>query len=301
MVGRATSVQEAFSVNDLHYYRRHIKTCKRRSRGRKELSCNCPLWVDGTLNGKRYNRALGTRNLARAAAIIEKIQAPDYREPKPMADAIAEFQASRQDLGDGTRRNYRRVLGNLAAVAKAHGVTAMTQVEVELIDHYREARPIGGNTRGKELEALRVFFRFAVARKWIKENPAAAVKAPKIKPTEKEPYTPDDISQFLAATEKLGRTPYERLRSRALVLLLRYTALRISDVALLEVPACATAKSLYAPPRTPNRSSCLCRRFCSTLWSVSPGRSVRPKASTGISFGAETAAGERPSAMQKER
>jgi integrase len=119
-------------------------------------------------------------------------------------------------------------------VTKAHGIAAMPDITVELVDRYREARPIRSSTWVKERELLVVFFNFAIARKWIEENPAAAVKAPKIKPTEKEPYTPADISRFLAATEKLGRTAYERLRALALLLLLRYTAMRISDVALLE-------------------------------------------------------------------
>jgi len=221
-------------MSGLYYYRRHLKTCKRRGRGRKELSCTCPIWVDGMLNGKRYNRSLDTRNLTRAAAMIEEIQSPNYREPKLLAEAIAAFQTAQQDLSSGTQRNYHRVLAHLLTTATAHRVIAMPHVTVELIDRYRETRPICAQTWVKELAALRTFFRFGMARKWTQENPAAAVKAPKIKPTEKTPYSSDDISRFLAAAEKLGRTPYERLRARAWVLLLRFTAMRISDVALLE-------------------------------------------------------------------
>ncbi len=55
-----------------------------------------------------------------------------------------------------------------------------------------------------------------------------------LKPPEREPYTPNEVAKVIAAASTMGRGAYERLRARAMVLLLRYTALRISDVALLE-------------------------------------------------------------------
>jgi integrase len=54
-----------------------------------------------------------------------------------------------------------------------------------------------------------------------------------IKPTDKEPYSRQDIIKILSACDLFGQRAYERLRARAMTLLLRYTGLRISDVALL--------------------------------------------------------------------
>jgi len=69
-------------------------------------------------------------------------------------------------------------------------------------------------------------------RKWTLDNPARAIAMPKnIKPSDKEPYSASDVIKILVACDTLGRCSYERLRARAMVLLLRYTALRISDVA----------------------------------------------------------------------
>lgn len=53
------------------------------------------------------------------------------------------------------------------------------------------------------------------------------------KPKPREPYTQAEILQILAAPQSFGRNAYERLRARAMVLLLRYYGLRISDVATL--------------------------------------------------------------------
>ena len=109
------------------------------------------------------------------------------------------------------------------------------QITTEDIDALRSFRKIAAATWVKHQEILRQFFGFCLKRKWIEDNPAAAVDRPKnIKPNEVEPYTRDQVIRILMACDDFGRGPYERLRARAMVLLLRYTALRISDVALLE-------------------------------------------------------------------
>ena len=48
------------------------------------------------------------------------------------------------------------------------------------------------------------------------------------------PYTAAEVVKIVTAAGTIGKGDYERLRARAAVLLLRYAALRISDVALLE-------------------------------------------------------------------
>ena len=67
----------------------------------------------------------------------------------------------------------------------------------------------------------------------VSANPAADVDSPRVKPKPKEPFTRVEVSQMISACDGLGKRPYERLRARAMVLLLRCTALRISDVAQL--------------------------------------------------------------------
>jgi len=47
------------------------------------------------------------------------------------------------------------------------------------------------------------------------------------------PYTREEIVRIIAACDQMGRTSYERLRARAMVLVMRYTGLRISDVVTL--------------------------------------------------------------------
>jgi integrase len=47
------------------------------------------------------------------------------------------------------------------------------------------------------------------------------------------PFTSEEIVRTIAACDQIGRAKYERLRARAMVLLMRYAGLRVSDVVTL--------------------------------------------------------------------
>jgi hypothetical protein len=60
------------------------------------------------------------------------------------------------------------------------------------------------------------------------------VKSPRnIKPTDVRPLTPTEVAAIIRGCGLIGQTAYERLRTRAMIPTLRYTALRIGDVAML--------------------------------------------------------------------
>ena len=108
------------------------------------------------------------------------------------------------------------------------------EIKVDHLDDYRAARKLARITEQKELETLRQFFAFCRERDWIGDNPAKRIKSAKhIKPNEVIQYSPTEIARIVGACEAIGRASYERLRAKAMVLLLYHTALRISDVATL--------------------------------------------------------------------
>lgn len=95
----------------------------------------------------------------------------------------------------------------------------------------RDLRPV---TSLKELQTLRQFFGFCYDRKWIGENVAKRIKGPRnLKPNDVEPYTVNELTMILTACDNFGRGAYERARARTMVLLWRFTALRIGDIAML--------------------------------------------------------------------
>jgi len=84
-----------------------------------------------------------------------------------------------------------------------------------------------------------------ISRKWTTTNPAKDLSAPRnIKPNEVVPYTPQEESRILAACDQIGGgkynrsgARYEQLRARAMIMLFRHTALRVSDVCTLRKDA----------------------------------------------------------------
>jgi site-specific recombinase XerD len=216
-------------------YRRHLKACPHRPKGRAHLKCGCPLSLDITTDtGKRRRVSLKTADMARARKRAIALESEDRPPSKAITDAVAAFLDSMSDRAHGTQRNNRRILGHFLALCGAAGVQVVESIDLELIDRYRASRAIAASTWAKELEIIRHFLAYCMARKWIGTNPAKEIRAHKPKPTEKKPYTPEEVVKIIAACDSLGLGAYERLRARAMVLLMRHAALRVSDVALLK-------------------------------------------------------------------
>jgi site-specific recombinase XerD len=224
----------------LKLQRRHTPRCPDRAKGLNYLSCKgkCPFRVSGTdANGERIRETLKTRDLARASkrlAELESRGALDERPKGKRLDDAIEAYLSNIEVGAGTRENYERVLKHLAVTAADAGVEMLHGVEVELIDQYRKSRDVSLLTWGKELAALRAFFAHCNDRGWMKGNPAKVIRMPKARLPQPDPYTAADVAAMLDACDTFGQRNYERKRALAMILLLRHTALRIGDVALME-------------------------------------------------------------------
>jgi integrase len=220
----------------LNLYRRHLSDCKPgQKRGAAYTGCNCPIWCDGKLNGERVRKSLETRDWQRAIRKLAAMEDPNAPLVKPIAEATTAFENHIQTLAESSRRKYKNVLAKLGKYCKGAGLHDLMELTVERLDAYRAGRGLSPITSLKELQTLRQFLAFCQERRWIPDNPAKRIKMPRnIRPEEVVPYTPAEVSKILAACEAIGRGPYERLRARAMILLLRYTGLRISDMATLE-------------------------------------------------------------------
>ena len=162
-------------------------------------------------------------------------ESPDTPVLKPIQDAINAFLTHYRELAPSTLRKYRNVMNHIAAYCDKDAVRTMAEMTVETLDGFRASRRIGRVTAQKELQTLRQFCAFCVDRKWLSENLAKRIKPPKnVKPEPIEPYTTEEVGAMLIASDGFGRTSYERLRARAMLLLLRYTGLRISNIATLD-------------------------------------------------------------------
>ena len=192
---------------------------------------------DGYLDGRRVLRqSLKTCDMARARKHAVALEFSDRQAFKPVSEAIAGFleHCQSEALEQSTIRKYRNTLNHLKAFCAGRRIDMMVELTADHLDAFRSSRGLAAITGSKELQLLRQFCGFAFDRKWTDENVAKRIKPPRnIKPNDVEPFPVSDIGQIIRACDGIGRGPYERLRARAMILTLRYTALRIGDVAML--------------------------------------------------------------------
>ncbi len=156
------------------------------------------------------------------------------RSRKALTDAIEAFHAQHAERAAETKRKYKRVLSFLARYCEGAHLRCVDQITVETMDGYAVWRNKDNWTWIKEIEILRQFFAFCIDREWTRKNPARALKRPRLlEANDVVPFTSAEIVRIIAACDQIGRAPYERLRSRAMVLLMRYAGLRVSDVVTL--------------------------------------------------------------------
>jgi integrase/recombinase XerC len=173
---------------------------------------------------------------------------------RAIADAVTRFLKTRGEMDEhgkydsngvvrGTWRKYNCSLQHLVAFCRSRGCHSLPDISLELLEDFRASRRIHPVTSRVELQTLRTFFAYCIRHRWITINLAKEIEPPRnLKPNEVIPYTLVEESLILAACLEIGRSAagdssYERLRARAMILILRHTALRISDVCTMEKSA----------------------------------------------------------------
>jgi site-specific recombinase XerD len=224
----------------LTLYRRHLASCRHREKGRKHRSCQCPLWVEGTLRGEHIRRSLDMRSWEATQDLLREWES---RGPKralmTVEDAIEKFleDAQARELADATIGKRKVLLARLKAFAREAGVKYVSQLGPDEIRTFRASWKDSPVTAAKNLERMRSFFRFCVGMKWVDENPAAMLRPPRFHQTPTLPFTEEEWAAILAAVERYPtRNSYgidSRARLRAFLLVLRYSGLRIRDVVCL--------------------------------------------------------------------
>ena len=222
----------------LTIYRRHRKDCAHRSEGRKYRRCRCPIWVDGFLAGRETRKSLDTADWQKAQDKVREWEAQDS-EPKNAAEPITIQQAGEKFIADANARKlnestiykYSLLFKQLGNFAQKGGLRYLKELELTTLDEFRSEWKDGPRSSLKKLERLRAFLRFCERRKWIDNNPATDLKAPKIQNKPTMPFTHAEILKILAAFDKYadraGVANAQRLK--AFVLLLRYSGMRIGD------------------------------------------------------------------------
>ena len=224
----------------LTIYRRHRRNCKHRAKGRKHRHCQCPIWVDGVIGGREIRESLKLRDWQRAQDTIREWEAEDRRitppERKTLTDCWREFLADveARKLHESTIRKYKSLRRQMEEFAKTRARLFIDEFDLPTVSQFRSHWKDGQRSSAKKLERLRAFFNFAQKRKWVAENPARELKAPKIMLCPTMPFSREEMIRILEAIDNYRDEIHERgsqngLRLRGLVLLLRYSGMRIGD------------------------------------------------------------------------
>ena len=235
----------------LKTFRRHIKNCVLRAKGRNARNCRCPIWVDGMLVEKRILKSLDMRDWQKAQETIRDWEiegAPVKEELKQHAveHCVDEFMADAKARGlrEPTLKKYRVLLENvrenkiathspsLIEFCAGKGLRFVEQLDLSWLKQFRAQWADKNIASQKKLERLRAFGRFATDHGWWPENYPQKIKAPTVTDAPTMPFTIDEVTRLLAACNDYAG---EAARLRAFVLLLRYSALRVGDAATCPV------------------------------------------------------------------
>lgn len=232
----------------LTIYRRHRKDCSHRNEGRSYRRCRCPIWVDGFLDAAEVRKSSGLRDWERAQALVREWEAEGQLRAEPEASPITLSEAFEAFLRDAKARNlkertiykYQLLSRQFEQFARASGFRFLKELDAPALRNFRATWKDANLAALKKLERLRTFFCFAQSSKWIEDNPAKGLKNPKVSARPTMPFTYDEMIRILHACDKFheasgpsGKMNARRLR--ALVLLLRYSGMRIGDTVSLSV------------------------------------------------------------------
>jgi integrase/recombinase XerD len=225
-------------------YRRHKPNCPHFAEGRAYHHCKCKIWADGVLGGRELRKSLKTRDWTKANQMIQKWEAEEKVTERAAAVTLdeawtsinAEFVA--RGLSQETIRKYKRLENQMKAFATKRSLTLLNQFDLNTLSQFRTTWADRPRAAGKKLERLRAFFRFAVDRQWVETNLATKIKMPEVADAPTMPLEPEEVKKLYAACDALAgeaskRSRLKALRLKTLMIVMRYTGLRMSDAVQL--------------------------------------------------------------------
>jgi integrase/recombinase XerD len=198
------------------------------------------IWYDWNIDGRRITKPIGTRDWQRAQQLAREMEA-EGRVLDPNGKTVTVERACDDFLADAKARGsrepslykYKLLLARLKTFAADKGLTFISHFDVDTTAKFRESWTNKGTSARKKLESLRTFFTFCHDRNWVESNPAKKLKMGKNEEPPVEPFTKDQVARILAAIADYP-DKQNAVRLRALILLLRYSGLRIGDAVTLD-------------------------------------------------------------------
>lgn len=216
-------------------WRRHVAPCE--STDHSDPRCGCPIYQEYRVGKKRFRKSLKTTNWQKALAEARRRELDAFKE-KPKSPTVEQAcekyleDAKARGLREPTLYKFRLLFKQLKQFAADQGLVFVSDFTVDNARAFRASWPNKNFAARKKLEATRAFFRFCNISGWIASNPAAVLKAGKTADPQIVPITKTEFDKILKACDTYP-DKQNRIRLRAIILVMRYTGLRIRDVVTL--------------------------------------------------------------------
>ena len=165
---------------------------------------------------------------------------PETVRPTTVEDAWKSFLADlhSRNLRPSTIRKHKLLSRKMQEFATLRGIRFLKQFDLATLREFRAEWQDGPRSSTKKTRTTPSVFCFAQENKWVEENPASKVKTPKSPQRPTLPFSHEETMRILAAldlyVQQSGpRAKNSARRLRGLVLLLRYSGLRIGDAVKL--------------------------------------------------------------------
>ena len=143
-------------------------------------------------------------------------ESAECSEPKSISKPITigraaedfSIDANARRLNEATVYKYKLLFKQLHNFAQKTGMRYLKELELTTLDKFRAEWKDGPRSSVKKLERLRSFLRFCERRKWIQDNPAIYLKAPKVQNNPTLPLTQTELISLQAwFEEQIARSP----------------------------------------------------------------------------------------------
>jgi integrase/recombinase XerD len=230
-------------ANMLTLFRRHSRTCPHTSRTYRR--CSCHIHVEGSLGGELIRKALDLTSWTAAVKLVRaweeagRIGAESQVVPG-IEMAVQKYLDGKRNkkLAESTIYKLRNIFEKqLLGWAKNKGYRYLRELTPERLSDWQTTWKDAPLAASKKYQRAVGFFYFCIRMRWIDENPMKAIDAPKVKQSPTLPFEEAEVNAIVSACDRFSiKGIYgegNRHRLRAMVLLLRYSGLRIRDAATL--------------------------------------------------------------------
>lgn len=226
----------------------HSADCKYKNQ-RYYRKCSCRKWI--YVSGTRQRISAKTRSWEKAEEKRKQIEQGESAEPEregadaddAIAKVVADFlEMKKSKVCSDLYGKYKRDLEDFTAWCATRydrPIIRLAEIEnVRPLQKYQNTWSGAAITKNSRFARFRAFFNYAVLHKLLAENHAQGLTKFRTVPNPTMPLEPKDFERLMATIDRYHSRArggdFYRQRIRAMLLLLRWSGLRISDAARLE-------------------------------------------------------------------